>query len=979
MALKPLKNPQDELINSIDGIYLVDAGAGTGKTYSIVKRYEKIVSSSVKPEEILLITFTKNAADQMKEKVISKLSSEISVTKLLEAPIMTFHAFCSRILKKSGSDAPSYLGISEYISPDFNLIENPSVESEVFRKFYLNFSNANREKFGDLFYILDDHDLILTIIKKLCSLGVFPHAEGWSEDDLNTLKGNYDEFCEKFDKQNLTVIGKSGKPVNNKLHKKFCSAVKDKLYTDYDKEIIFSEKSIDPGIREELFIDEGQEEYIEFIRVVYLSYIEYLLKRNMINFDFIVMFAYISLMNKPSVRNNNRFDYIMIDEFQDTDEIQFRLIMLICNKMSGTANLCVVGDWKQSIYGFRNSKIENITSFAENLKYFKDELNKDTERVDYDVNKFKKIIFENNYRSSGSILNFSKFTLRISATADEEVDTENIDTNFKDALKPQRDLQDLSEIKFYKAADRKDEYRLILSKISELVNEKDKYRIREFDGRTGEVTDERPVRYSDICILSRTKKFCLELYREGKKSGIPVNYKGGLELFASEQGILTLAWLKLLINDKDIFGWLPVLEKEGYTFNEIKHLRNKILEANPGEKNLSFMPEDLDKFLKRIRKYRSNILFAVDEILSRYKYNDDTGNKIITVIKKRIESELISLNELVQIIDSSIDMEYDIELGNTTDAVLTQTIHSSKGLEYPVVILANINSRVFPGFKSDKGTLTFNTIAGLRGKKFFGKKNGIYFKFNNWKTDLVNATVKKTDYDEDRRLLYVAVTRTKQYLYMTSGNPSALFSNLALESGKDIIEDFSYEIKSLKEEKSVETPKIKLEQKINKSKKFISPHSLMYESDEHKNTNYNSDTENSFTVSAKNRYAFGLKIHTAAHRIANGMKAEKDIPETERISKFISGLNADELKSEVDFLMPDIESGNIIRGTIDLIAFYKDRIEIFDYKTDKNKNNLEKYKMQLSVYKKALKEIYKDKKLIAKIFFVSLDEIEEVA
>ena len=68
MALKPLKNPQDELINSIDGIHLVDAGAGTGKTYSIVKRYEKIVSCSVKPEDILLITFTKNAADQMKEK-----------------------------------------------------------------------------------------------------------------------------------------------------------------------------------------------------------------------------------------------------------------------------------------------------------------------------------------------------------------------------------------------------------------------------------------------------------------------------------------------------------------------------------------------------------------------------------------------------------------------------------------------------------------------------------------------------------------------------------------------------------------------------------------------------------------------------------------------------------------------------------------------------------------------------------------------
>lgn len=979
MALKPQKNPQDELINSIDGIHLVDAGAGTGKTYSIVKRYEKIVSSNVKPENILLITFTKNAAEQMKEKVISKLSSVISVTKMLEAPIMTFHSFCSRILKKSGSDAPSYLGISEYLSPNFNLIENPSVESEVFRKFYLNFSNANREKFGELFYILDDHELILIVIKKLCSLGVFPNSEGWSEDDKKLLKGNFEEFCEKFDKLNNTATGKSGKPVINKLHKKFSSAVKDKLYTDYNEDRIFSEKSIEPGIKEEIFFDNGQEEYIEFIRVVYLSYIEYLLKRNMINFDFIVMFAYISLMNKESVRNNNRFDYIMIDEFQDTDEIQFRLIMLICRNMRGTANLCVVGDWKQSIYGFRNSRIENITSFGDNLKYFKDELNKDTQRIDYDVNKFEKIIFENNYRSSGDILNFSKFTLRISATTDEEVDTENIDINFKDALKPQRELQDLTEMKFYKAADRKGEYRLILSKISELVNENNKYRIREFDGRTGEVTDERPVRYSDICVLSRTKKFCLELYREGMKSSIPVNYKGGLELFASEQGILTLAWLKLVINDKDIFGWLPVLEKEGYTFNEIKYFREKILKESSGESKLfSDMPEDLDKFLKRIRKYRNNILFAVDEILSRYKYNDDTGNKILTVIKKRTESEMISLNELVQIIDSSIDMEYDIELGNTTDAVLTQTIHSSKGLEYPVVILANINSRVFPGFKEDKGSLTFNTIAGMRGKKFFGMKNGIYFKFNNWKTDLVNATVKKTDYDEDRRLLYVAVTRTKQYLYMTSFNPSSLFRNLASISGMNIDENFSYEIKNLKEEKSMDNLNIKLEEKINKSRKFISPHSLMYESDELKNTNYNSDQENSFTISSKNRYEFGLKIHNAAHRIANGMTADTDIPEIARISKFISGLNADELKSEVDFLMPDIESGNIIRGTIDLIAFYKDRIEIIDYKTDKNKNNLEKYKMQLSVYKKALNEIYKEKKIIGKIYFVSIDETEEV-
>lgn len=979
MALKKKMNPQDELINSVEGIHLVDAGAGTGKTYSIVKRYEKIISKNVKPENILLITFTKNAADQMKEKVISGLSSRVSVTKLLEAPIMTFHSFCSRILKKSGSDAPAYIGIEEYLSSGFNLIENPSAESEIFRKFYLNFSNANSGKFGDLFYIFEDQEQILNIIKKLCSLGVFPHRNGWSEGDKEILKGNYEEFSEKFDNLNETVTGKRGGPVTNRLKKKYDTALKDKLYTDFEGENIFSDKAVNPDIKEDIFYDEAQEEYIEFIRAVYLSYIEYLLKRNMMNFDFMVMFAYISLLNKESVRKNNRFDYVMIDEFQDTDEIQFRLIMLICKNINGTANLCVVGDWKQSIYGFRNSRIENITSFGENLKYFKQELNQDTKRVDYDVSSFKKIVFENNYRSSGDILDFSKFTLRIQATNDEEVDTENIDNNFKDALKPQRELQDLTELKFYQAENRKDEYRLILAKISELINEKKKYRIREFDGKTGVVTGERPVRYSDICVLSRTKKFCLELYREGRKSGIPVNYKGGLELFASEQGILVLAWLKLIINDKDIFGWVPVLEKEGYTFNEIKYLKGKILKDKP-EKNrlIPVMPEDLDTFLKKIKKYRNNILFAVDEILNRYNYNDDTGNKIITVLKTRIESEMLSLNELVQIIDSSIDLEYDVELGNTTDAVLTQTIHSSKGLEYPVVILANMNIRVFPGFKGDKGALTFSTIAGLRGRTLFGSRNGIYFKFSNWKTDLVNATVKKTDYDEDRRLLYVAVTRAKQYLYMTSGNPSSFFNNLAEISGLQVITDFKYEIKNVPEENESINSKIIFDGKTEKSRKFISPHSLMTESSEQQIIPDNSDEENTFAVSLKKRYEFGLKIHIAAQRIANGIEVESDLPEIKRIKKYISGLNADELRAEVDFLMPDDESGNMIRGTIDLIAFYKDRIEITDYKTDRNKSNLEKYKMQLSLYKKALEEIYPDKKITGRIFFVCMDETEEI-
>lgn len=979
MALNVTRNPQDELIDSIDGIYLVDAGAGTGKTYSIVKRYERIIAEGLNPEDILLITFTNNAAEQMREKVITKLSSKIIISKLLEAPILTFHSFCSRIVRKSGSDSPSYLGLKEYLSSNFILLENSSVESEIFRKFYLSFSSANSEKYGDILHILEDNAQILSIIKKLCSLGIFPHTDGWNDEDKRIIEGSYAEFCSKFDKLNETVIGERGEPVINKLKGRFNAAIKDKLYIEKDDKRIFAEKSINPEIKEEIFNDKSREAYIEFIREAYLGYTEHLLKRNMLNFDFMVMFAYLSLLNKSSVRDSNRFEYVMIDEFQDTDEIQFRLIMLTCKNISGAANLCVVGDWKQSIYGFRNSRIENITSFGENLKYFKEDLNRDKTRVEYDVNKFSKIIFENNYRSSGDILGFSKHTLKVAGTNDEEVDIEKIDENFKDALKPKRELQDLTEIKFLKAEDRNDEYRLVLEKISELVNETEKYKIREFDSSTGKITDERPVRYSDICVLSRTKKFCLELYRAALKAGIPVNYKGGLELFASSQGILVLAWLKLMINEKDILGWLPVLEKEGYNYNEIKYFKEKILTVNSGEGKLfSGMPEDLEKFLKKIRKYRNNMLFAVDEVLSRYRYDDETGNKIITVIKKMSESELLSLNELVQIIDSSADMEYEVELGNTAEAVLTQTIHASKGLEYPVVILANMNSKVFPSNKGDKGVLTYNTIGGLRCKSIFGYRGDFYFKYSNLNTDLVNATVKRSDYDEDRRLLYVAVTRTKQYLYMTSYSPSAFFTNLSGKSGINVITDFRYEIKNPEKESIQESGKIKLEGKINKRGRFVSPHSLMEEVEYSEDTSGNSEQKNAFVINAKKSFEFGSTVHKAAHRIANGIEVESVLPEISRIKKFVSELKADELRSEVDFLMPDAESGNMIRGTIDLIAFYEDRIEVIDYKTDKNKSNLEKYKMQLSVYRKALKEIYKNKKISAKIYFVSLDEIEEV-
>ncbi|HMQ67805.1 MAG TPA: UvrD-helicase domain-containing protein [Ignavibacteria bacterium] len=962
-----------DLIESTEGIYLVDAGAGTGKTYSIVNRYKNITDKNVDPEDILLVTFTVNAANQMKQKIIKSMSGRINVHKLLEAPVMTFHSFCSLIVKKYGVSSPAYLGLKNYLPANFDIVENSEFESELFRKFFMSFTDRYRNKYQDLFYILQkESDNILKIIKKLCSLGIYPEDGKWSKEAHSILKGNYKAFSDLFDDLNKPVASQRGGEKINELKNRFSYALKDKLYPDLDEEEIYDEKRVNSAVKDKIFYDDFQDEYIEFLKDIYIEYLEFLLERNQINFEFMVMFAYLTLLKNKNVREKTQFEYVMIDEFQDTDEIQFKLIMLLCKNVNNKINLCAVGDWKQGIYGFRNTKIENITQFGNSLSLFKDQLNQDETRINYDVTEYKKITFENNYRSSIDILEFSRETLFVKGSAQEEVDSEIIDINFKEALKEKFNFGDHTEINFYQANDKADEYQLVLKKISELLNEKEKYRIRVYNKATFEIIEERPVKYSDICVLSRNKKFCLELQREAIKAGIPANYGGGLEIFSSEQGIIVLAWLRLLSDERDILGWIPVLEKDGYTYPEIKGLIEMISEN--GIRLIPDIPESADVFLKHLKSIRNNLLAIVGEILGRYNFNDAIGNKIISIISAWNKNDLISLNELIRIIDRSKNSEHKIVTGENTDAVLMQTIHASKGLEYPVVILSNVNKSNFPVFRQDSGSIYFHEISGIRAKKFFADKNQYYYMFDNWKSDLMRSICKKNSYDEDRRLLYVAVTRAMQYLFVTAYSPSSFMTSLSERTGKEIIENFDHEIISNKSDTDRTVTKINLPGKIAKSKKFISPHLLMELSPETEPEILQTDAadiEQPYLLN-KSRFEFGRIVHEAANKIANGVEIKSEIDEINRIKNFIDSLNAKELKPEIDFLYP--KEDKVIRGTIDLLAIYDDRIEIIDYKTDRSRKNEDKYRIQLGIYKDVIKELYKEKKVICKLYYVRLNE-----
>ncbi|MFB6217040.1 MAG: UvrD-helicase domain-containing protein, partial [Candidatus Aenigmatarchaeota archaeon] len=184
---------QEEIIENTEGIYLVDAGPGTGKTSTITRRYIHLLEEDTEPEDILLITFTRNAADQMKEKIID--SSGYDQSKLREAPINTFHGHCKRILDEYGFEAPGYLGIDENITSTTNIIEDSVLETRKFERFMNQFVDRHPE-YNNFYRIVYNRRNLLGLIKSLASKGIIPEKEGWYRNGEDYLDGSFEEFEE---------------------------------------------------------------------------------------------------------------------------------------------------------------------------------------------------------------------------------------------------------------------------------------------------------------------------------------------------------------------------------------------------------------------------------------------------------------------------------------------------------------------------------------------------------------------------------------------------------------------------------------------------------------------------------------------------------------------------------------------------------------------------------------------------------------
>jgi ATP-dependent exoDNAse (exonuclease V) beta subunit (contains helicase and exonuclease domains) len=939
---------QQRLIQNTEGIYLVNAGAGTGKTFTITRRYVNILDQpAVEPDDILLVTFTRNAAGEMANRIAR--NSVYDPVQLQDAPISTFHAYCYRLLRRYGYDTPSEIGIKTELPDSLDLIEDSVREATLFREFVSRFQDAHPEH-KEIFAAMDSPAALNSLISELASKGVIPRRDGWYRGTGTVLEGDKEAFMQTFAEQNEPNQGSRG-PTQSDARRSL-SGWEDDAHVPSapPSDSLLREHTVDVRAVERAF-DEDRTQLEDFVHDVYFEYLEYAIDRNYLTQSLMLAMAFVMLCENEGVRQEVSHRYVMVDEFQDTNELQFKLSLLL----AAENNICAVGDWKQSIYGFQYTDIENIQSFRDRLDRFETELNADRERIGYDVTDVTEIPLRQNYRSTESILSAAKDTLQVPATKREDLDTEHIEEAFT-PLEATNHV-DNSQLGAYTHGD---ELELIVDRIEHIVRNPD-YAV-ETDTEPQETPDmshteaaaaerERLGKpsYGDIAVFTRTRSFARDLLETADEHNIPVAYEGGIELFDTDQAKLLLAWLRIVETGSDR-GWAVVLEETGYTLPAAE----TILES-------ANFPDEMVAFRDELDESTTIGGFA-RRVFDAYGYNGPRADGLVEELTGAFESTLTTRSEAISFVESNLEAGTTVEIDSNPgeDSVTLQTIHSAKGLEYPIVILGNVNRHGFPqSDRASSGVIRYADPIGIRQSRRYSTASGRPHVYSHWAYDVLNKTL-PSEYDEERRLFYVAVTRAKRHLLLTAGeSPSQFFTEFPLES-ESVVPDFESNSPATQT-----TDTFSVTPADRESPNRMSVHELIDDS--------------VFQQGEAGRGPeFGDQVHDFAEAYADGDAVTPDSDDGESIRALLDRLSGT-FETETTAILPLSGTPQItLVGVIDLFVVSDDRVSIVDYKTDLTRRAHSEYRKQLSVYYHAAKERYSDRMVTASILYTADDDLVEI-
>jgi len=679
--LQKLNKEQREAVVYDGGPLLIVAGAGTGKTTVITQRLAYLIENNkAKPEEVLAVTFTEKAAEEMEERV-----DQLLPYGYVDLWVSTFHAFCERVLRDHALD----IGLPA----DFKILDGTAGWLLVYKnldKFNLNYYRplGNPTKF----------------IQAL--LAHFSHCK-----DQAIYPEDYLSYAEKL-------------------------------------------KTRDDA-------PEGQEtERINEVASAYHIYQKLLLENGVLDFGDLINYCLKLFQQRPQILNKYRekFKYILVDEFQDTNWAQYELIKILAAPKN---NLTVCADDDQAIYRWRGASFSNILQFKK------------------DFPKAKEISLVNNYRSTQNILDLAYKFIK----ANDPDRLEFVDKINKKLI---ANNQGAGAIEHLHAKTLQEEVQKTINVIKQILKK------------------DKQTNFNDIAILSRTNDACIPFIKALEKAKLPYQFLASRGLYAKPAVLDVISYFRMLDNYHESPALYRILnlpfwdintediaKLTQYSYRKGKSLYEAMgdLPLIPGisEKSRKTIPWILSLIKKHTALAREKtvselmVAFLKDSGYLKYLIDKDGReefgvlDQFIKKIKNFEESVLDpSLNNFMREITLEIEsgeqgkLEFDIDQG--PDMIKVMTIHGAKGLEFKYVFLVNMVDKRFPTIeRSDPIEMPEDLIKDIK------PKGDVHLQ-------------------EERRICYVAMTRAKKELYFTSAEDYGLtrkkkLSRFMIEMGyKDDLE-----------------------------------------------------------------------------------------------------------------------------------------------------------------------------------------------
>lgn len=1021
-------NEQKRAIYTEGTNIIISAGAGSGKTAVLTERVLEKVKKGISVDNLLILTFTKMAAKEMKERIGDKLKKEgltSELAKLDTADITTFDAYALSIVKKYHY----YLNVSK----DINIIDGSVItlyKRKILKDIFEELYEENNHEFIDFiqeYCIKDDKDIFEFILNINSKLDLKTNKREYLDNYINTvydevkidndindyikeilgLISNINDYLEYIDdddylaklydvispllsaksyddiKSNISIklpILRGASDITREYRDKIKSTIDEiKKLTTYD-----SYDDIKRGI---LSTKGNAKVIIDIIKKLDDITYNYKVKYNSYEYSDISALAIKLVRDNKEIREEikNNLNEILIDEYQDTNDVQEQFISYISNN-----NVYMVGDIKQSIYRFRNANPyifkNKYDTYSNSIGGIKIDLNKNfrsREEVINNINLLFDRIMDNDIGGADYSLSHRMIygNLMYKGEGDNKEDNNFSvynylnDTTFKN-----------NEVEAF----------IIANDIKNKITSGYKAFGKDTNGI-------RKIKYSDFAILLDSSK-SFELYKKILEyNGIPTSIVKSVNLTDGEVILVIKNIISFIIkiNDNKIdneFKKLFISIGRSFLFNTGDNILFDYFLNN------NFKDSDIYKISYNITKKLDTI--TLEEIIDLIVDNFDFYNKlfllgdynanIIRIQKlKEITSSLINLDYdiydyqkyLDDIISNNLKLEYNVN-DNSTDTVKIMTIHASKGLEFNICYYGELYNR-------------FNIKEAI-SKYSYDNKYGIIlpykdkFLYNTIYHNLSYRDYVMENISERIRLFYVALTRAKEkMIFILPSNTkednkciSDIIDN-NIRSKYNSFASIMYSLESITKDyyKNININDINLSKDYNmtSNNNYKEHLKLINNKIEVNTTNIPSSIKENKTFSKKDihivtkeeedKLLYGRIIHelfecTNFNNLDNLSDNNKKIIERFLEKVDISHAN---IYKEYEFIYE--EDNTTYHGIIDLMLEYQDNIKIIDYKL-KNISD-EAYIKQLNGYKNYIEKLF-NKKTSIYLYSITLNTLEEI-